>query len=163
MSSTYSQMYAQLVFAVKGRPSLIAASWEEELYKYITGITQNKGQKMIAINGMPDHLHIFIGMKPACSLSDLVMEIKKSSNTFIRENNFSKQFYWQDGFGAFTYSHSQISEVANYVMNQKVHHKKHTFKQEYFAFLKKFEIDYQEQYLFEWIDPTDLYATPLGS
>ncbi|MES2774984.1 MAG: IS200/IS605 family transposase [Bacteroidota bacterium] len=163
MSSTYSKMYAQLVFAVKGRQSLIHCPWEEELYKYITGIIQTKKQKMLAINGMPDHLHIFIGMKPACCLSDLVMEIKKSSHSFIKEKGFAKQFSWQDGFGAFTYGHSQIDQVVKYVMNQKQRHQKHTFRQEYISLLKKFEIEFEEKYLFEFIDPADLHATPLGS
>jgi len=102
MSSTYSQIYIQIVFAVKGRQSLIQRSWEEELYKYITGIVQNKGQKMLAINGMPDHIHILIGMKPACNLSDLVREIKKASNGFINEKKFCPfKFEWQEGYGAF--------------------------------------------------------------
>jgi putative transposase len=152
MSSTYSQIYIQIVFAVKNRQSLIALEWEEQLYKYITGIIKNKGQKMIAINGMPDHLHIFIGMKPTCCLSDLIREVKKSSNEFINENKLVKNmFNWQAGFGAFSYSHSQIENVYNYIMNQKEHHKKISFKEEYFDFLKKFEVDHDEKYLFDWI------------
>lgn len=104
MASTYSQIYIQIVFAVKHREALISYDWEERLYQYITGIVQNKGQKMIAINGMPDHIHLFIGMKPSCCLSDLVREIKKSSNDFINENKLSKyKFNWQEGFGAFSY------------------------------------------------------------
>ncbi|WPR72380.1 IS200/IS605 family transposase [Flavobacterium sp. NG2] len=102
--STYSQIYIQIVFAVKNREAQITHEWEEELYKYITGIVQNKGQKIVAINGMPDHIHIFIGMKPSCCLSDLVREIKKSSNSFINEKGFCKyKFEWQEGFGAFSY------------------------------------------------------------
>ena len=107
--STYSQIYIQIVFAVKGRESLILPQWEERLHKYITGIVQNKEQKMLAINGMPDHLHFFIGMKPICCLSALVREIKKSSNDFIKDNNLSKfKFAWQEGFGAFSYRHETI-------------------------------------------------------
>ncbi|MCE3229405.1 MAG: tpn [Bacteroidetes bacterium] len=103
MANTYSQIYIQIVFAVRKRNSLIHPSWENELYKYITGIIQNKGQKLIAINGMPDHIHILIGMKPTCCLSDLVREIKKSSNEYVKENGFTKtQFQWQEGFGAFS-------------------------------------------------------------
>jgi putative transposase len=150
--STYSQIYIQIVFAVKNRDALIDVSWEERLYQYITGIVQNKGQKMIAINGMPNHIHIFIGLKPSCCLSDLVREIKKSSNEFIAENKLiAHKFNWQEGFGAFSYSHSQIDSVYKYVMNQKEHHNKVTFKEEYVDFLKKFEISYDEKYLFDWI------------
>ncbi len=153
MSGTYSQIYIQVVFAVKGRQSLIQPEWEEKLYKYITGIVRNKEQKMIAINGMPDHIHIFIGMKPSCCLSDLVREIKKSSNEFINENKFSKfKFSWQEGYGAFSYSHSHIERVVKYIMNQKQHHRKISFKDEYIRFLKKFEIEHDEKYLFEWIN-----------
>ncbi len=151
--STFSQIYIQVVFAVKNRDALIAASWEERLYQYITGIVQNKGQKMLAINGMPDHIHFFIGMKPSCCLSDLVREVKKASNEMINENKLSKfKFNWQEGYGAFSYSHSHIDNVAKYVMNQKEHHKKISFKEEYIDFLKKFEIEYDEKYLFDWMD-----------
>lgn len=151
--STYSQIYIQVVFAVKGRESLVNTQWEEQLYKYITGIVQNKGQKMLAINGMPDHIHFLIGMKPTCCLSDLVREIKKSSNSLIKENKFTKfNFAWQEGFGAFSYSHSQIEDVCKYILNQKEHHKKKTFKEEYIDFLKKFDVEYNEQYLFNWIE-----------
>ena len=151
--STFSQIYIQVVFAVKYRDALIATSWEERLYQYITGIVQNKGQKMLAINGMPDHIHFFIGMKPSCCLSDLVREVKKASNEMINENKLSKfKFNWQEGYGAFSYSHSHIDNVAKYVMNQKEHHKKISFKEEYIDFLKKFEIEYDEKYLFDWMD-----------
>jgi REP element-mobilizing transposase RayT len=153
MAGTFSQIYIQIVFAVKGRGSLINASWEEELYKYMTGIVQNKGQKMLAINGMPDHIHVFIGMKPSCCLSDLVREIKKASNEFVNEKKFSKfKFQWQEGYGAFSYSHSNLDNVVKYVLNQKEHHKKKSFKEEYLEFLEKFEIEFKDEYLFEWID-----------
>ncbi len=152
MSSTYSQIYIQIVFAVKNRDALIDFSWEENLYRYITGIVQNKGQKMIAINGMSDYIHLFIGMKPNCNLSDLVREIKKSSNEFVNENKLSKsKFNWQEGYGAFSYSHSQINNVYNYILHQKEHHKKTSFKHEYLDFLQKFEIKYEEKYLFDWL------------
>jgi len=151
--STFYQIYIQVVFAVKGRNSLIAQSWEEELYKYITGIITNKGQKLIAINGMPDHIHILIGMKPSCCLSDLVREIKKSSNAFINEKKFSKfKFEWQKGYGAFSYSHSSLDNVIAYIQNQKEHHKNKSFREEYIDFLKKFEVEYKEEYLFNWIE-----------
>ncbi|HMU70222.1 MAG TPA: IS200/IS605 family transposase [Chitinophagales bacterium] len=153
MSSTYSQIYIQIVFAVKHRECLIRYSWEEELYKYITGILTNKQQKLLAINGMSDHIHIFIGMRPSCCLSDLVREVKKASTEFIKENNFTKsKFSWQEGFGAFSYSHSSIDNVIKYIMNQKEHHKVKSFKEEYYAYLKEFEIAYKDEYLFEWID-----------
>lgn len=153
MSSTYSQIYIQIVFAVKGRQSLINSNWEEELYKYITGIVQNKDQKMLAINGMPDHIHILIGMRPSCCLSDLVREIKKSSNNFINANNFCiSKFEWQEGFGAFSYSHSALDNVIAYIKNQKQHHYKTTFKDEYLDFLKKFQVEYKDEYLFDWLE-----------
>ena len=151
--STYSQIYIQVVFAVKGWESLIKEQWEEELYKYITGIVRNKGQKMLAINGMPDHIHFLIGMKPSCRLSDLVREVKKSSNDFIKEKKFVKyKFNWQEGFGAFSYSHSHLDKVIKYIMNQKFHHRKKSFKEEYIEILRKFEIEYKEEYLFEWLN-----------
>lgn len=153
MAGTFSQIYIQVVFAVKGRESLIHSSWEEELYKYITGIVSNKEQKMLAINGMPDHIHFLIGMKPSCCLSDLVREIKKSSNEFVKEKKFSKfKFQWQEGYGAFSYSHSALDNVIAYINNQKEHHKKQSFKDEYKEFLTKFQIEHKEEYLFEWIE-----------
>jgi REP element-mobilizing transposase RayT len=151
--STYSKIYIQIVFAVKGRESLIKPEWEVNLYKYITGIVQNKGQKMLSINGVPNHIHFLIAMKPTCCLSDLVREIKKSSNAFIKENNFTKfNFSWQEGFGAFSYGHSQIDDVCRYILNQKQHHKKKSFREEYLEFLKNFEVDFNEQYLFDWLE-----------
>ena len=150
---TFSQIYIQVVFAVKGRNSLIKKEWEEELYKYITGIVQNKGQKMLAINGMSDHIYFLIGMKPSCCLSDLVREVKKSSNAFVKEKKFSKfKFEWQEGYGAFSYSHSALDNVIGYINNQKEHHKIKTFKEEYKDFLIKFQVDYKNEYLFEWIE-----------
>jgi REP element-mobilizing transposase RayT len=150
--STFSQIYIQVVFAVKNRDAIIDYSWEERLYQYITGIVQKKEQKMLAINGMPDHIHFFIGMKPSCCLSDLVRDVKKSSNGLINENKLTKfKFNWQEGYGAFSYSHSQIDNVVKYIMNQKQHHQKQTFRQEYIDFLKKIEIQYDEKHLFDWI------------
>ncbi|MFH2047975.1 MAG: IS200/IS605 family transposase [bacterium] len=152
MPGTFSQIYIQVVFAVQNRDALINPVWEERLYQYITGIVQNKDQKMIAINGTSDHIHFFIGMKPGCCLSDLVREVKKASNSFIKENRFTKlKFRWQEGFGAFSYSHSQIDSVVKYIHSQKVHHKKRYFKDEYIQLLKKFNIQYDEKYLFDWI------------
>jgi REP element-mobilizing transposase RayT len=153
MSSTFSQIYIQVVFAVKGRQSLIHTSWEEELYKYITGIITNKNQKLLAINGTSNHIHIFIGLKPSCRLSDLVREIKKSSNTFIKEKRFTRyKFEWQEGYGAFSYSHSALDNVISYINKQKEHHRKRTFKEEYLDFLKKFQIEFKDEYLFDFTD-----------
>ena len=140
MPNTFSQIYIQVVFAVKGRECQIQHSWEEHLYKYITGIVQNHNQKMIAITGMPDHIHFLIGMKPTCCLSDLVREIKKSTSVYIKENKLTPfKFQWQEGFGAFSYSHSSLDNVIHYIMNQKQHHMHKTFKQEYEEFLIKFK------------------------
>lgn len=153
MPDTYSQIYIQIVFAVKNRRALIDPTWDTELYKYITGIIQNKGQKVFAINGVQDHIHIFIGMKPSCCLSDLVREIKKSSNSYIKENKFTPyKFEWQNGFGAFSYSQAHISNVCNYIERQKEHHKKKQFKQEYKKFLKEYEVEYKDEYLFDWLE-----------
>lgn len=153
MNGTFSQIYIQIVFPVKFRESLISPSWEEELYKYITGIITNKNQKLLAINGMPDHIHILIGMRPSCCLSDLVREIKKSSTEFINQKGFTKtKFQWQEGFGAFSYSHSALDNVIAYIRNQKHHHRKKTFREEYIEFLQKFQIAYKEEFLFDWID-----------
>jgi REP element-mobilizing transposase RayT len=153
MANTYTQIYIQVVFAVQNRNAIIHQKWEEELFKYITGIVQHKGQKMLVINGTQDHIHFFIGMKPTCCLSDLVREIKKSSNIFIEEKKFMHfNFQWQEGYGAFSYSHSQLTEVIRYIEHQKEHHTKRSFKEEYMAFLYAFEIEFKNDYLFEWID-----------
>lgn len=153
MSGTYSQIYIQVVIAVQNRNALIHASWEERLYQYLTGIIKQKGQKLIAINGMPDHIHIFVGMKPNCCLIDFMREVKKASNVFINENKLSRfKFSWQEGYGAFSYSHSQIDNVVKYILNQKYHHQKQSFRVEYHNFLKNFNIEYEEKYLFDWVD-----------
>ena len=153
MPDTYTQIYIQIVFAVRNRDALIMQEWEEQLYKYITGIVQNKGQKMLAINGIETHIHFLIGMRPTCCLSDLVREVKKSSNDFIKEHKFTKfNFNWQEGFGAFSYSHSQLDDVIRYIMQQKEHHAKKSFKDEYTSLLNRFEVDFDEKYLFDWLD-----------
>ncbi len=153
MANTFTQLYTQLVFAVQSRQNLIQNRFEEDVYKYITGIIKNKGHKIIAINGMPDHIHIFIGMKPKEAISDLVRDVKKDSSKLINTKNWIRgKFNWQEGFGGFSYGHSQISDVTTYVENQKKHHKKRTFKEEYLELLEKFQIEYDERYLFEWIN-----------
>ncbi len=142
MADVFSQIYLQTVFAVKNRDALIRPEWEAELHKYITGIVQNRGNKLLAIGGMPDHLHLFFGLKPAECLSDLVREVKKSSNAFIAERGFSKfKFDWQNGYGAFSYSRSHRDAVCDYIRDQKRHHEKRTFEQEYRKMLADFEIE----------------------
>ncbi len=153
MANTYTQLHIQLVFAVKGRASLIHTSWKAELYKYITGIVQNHGHKMLQINGMPDHVHIFIGQNPKESISGLVETIKTDSNHFIKREGFCPQkFSWQEGFGAFSYARSQVPAVVKYIANQEQHHRRQTFKDEFLTMLQKFEVEYKEQYLFDFLD-----------
>jgi putative transposase len=153
MAGTFSQVYIQIVFAVKGRENVISKSWKDDLHKYIAGIIKGKEQKPIIVNGMPDHIHAFVGLKPAMAISDLVRDIKNNSSNFINTNKLVKgKFSWQEGYGAFSYSHSQIGQVYNYILNQEEHHKKRTFREEYLELLKKFEIEYNEKYLFDWLD-----------
>ncbi|MFL5811222.1 MAG: IS200/IS605 family transposase [Flavisolibacter sp.] len=153
MPNTYTQLYIQFVFAVKYRRSLIDCNWENELYKHITGIVQNQQSKMLSINGMPDHVHIFIGYNPTASIPDLVKSIKLGSNEWINDNNFTKStFAWQTGYGAFSYGRSQIDHVCKYVQNQKGHHQRKTFRHEYVTLLKKFDVQFDEKYLFEFFD-----------
>lgn len=150
MANTYSQLYIHIVFAVKGRQNLISSIWKDEVYKYITGIITNKDQKLIVINGMPDHVHILIGLKPDKSISDLVRDIKANSSKFINDKKWiNGKFEWQTGFGAFSYSHSQLTNVINYIRNQQEHHKTKTFKAEYVEFLKLFDVEFKNEYLFE--------------
>ena len=150
MANTYTQLHIQFVFAVKYRDGVIAPSWKDELYKYITGIIQDNKHKLICINGMPDHLHIFIGLRPTQSVSDLLKDIKGSSSKWINERGFVKgKFEWQEGYGAFSYSKSQVRDVISYINNQELHHKKVTFREEYIDFLQKFEIEFDEQYIFK--------------
>ena len=153
MPGTYSQIYIQVVFAVKGRENLIHKEWKDNLHKYIAGIIKGKEQKPIIVNGMPDHMHAFIGLRPSMWISDLVRDIKNNSTNFINENKFVKgKFSWQEGYGAFSYSHSQIRAVYDYILNQEEHHKKKTFREEYVDLLRKFEIEFNDKYLFDWIE-----------
>lgn len=149
MANIYSQSYIQVVFAVDGRLSLIRAEFKEELYKYITGIVRNNRQKLIAINGMSDHVHILIGLKPALALADLVRDIKADSPNFINKKKWVRgRFCWQEGYGAFSYGHSQLDTIIRYIQNQAQHHRRRSFKDEYLAWLKKFEIPFEEKYIF---------------
>jgi putative transposase len=153
MSGTYSQMYIQVVFAVKGRENLIAPQWKDELHKYIAGIIKAKEQKPIIVNGMPDHIHAFIGLRPAMAISDLVRDIKNNSSNFVNEKKWvERKFSWQEGYGVFTYSHSQIETIYNYILRQEEHHRKKTFREEYVNYLEKYGIEYNVKYLFEWND-----------
>ena len=153
MANTYSQIYIQIVFAVKGRECFIKESFREELQKYMAGIITHKKQKLYAIYCMPDHAHILVSMKPDIPVSDLVRDIKANSSSFIKEKNFvNSLFSWQEGFGAFSYSKSQAKDVVDYILNQPERHKKITFREEYLDFLNKFEIEYNEKYLFEFYD-----------
>ena len=153
MANTYTQIYIQTVFTVQNRISLIRQEWQEELFKYITGIVQNNGHKLIAINGMPDHLHLFIGMKPNQALSDLMQDVKGDSSKWINEKNFIKgRFEWQAGFGGFSYSISQIDSVVKYIRNQAKHHEKKTFIEEYLEFLEKFQVPFDGRYIFKPIE-----------
>lgn len=153
MAGTYSQIYIQIVFAVKGRENQISKKWKDELNKYIAGIIKGKGQKSIIVNGMRDHIHAFIGLSPSMAIADLARDMKNNSSNFINDSKWVKgKFSWQKGYGAFSYSHSHIERVYNYIKNQEEHHKKKTFREEYMELLEKFEIEYNEKYLFEWIE-----------
>jgi len=153
MANTYTQLHIQFVFAVQNRISLIQPSWEEELFKYITGIVKNHKHKMIAINGMPDHIHVFVGLHPSQSISNLLQVVKGESSEWINNKGFvSGKFQWQEGYGAFSYGHSQVHQVYQYIMNQKEHHKKQSFLEEYRGLLEKFEIAYDEKYVFKPVE-----------
>ena len=149
MANTYTQIHLQFVFAVKHRNSLISPIWKKELYLYISGIVENNGHKLLAINGMPDYIRIFIGMRPTQSVSDLLQDIKRNSSLWINQKGFiTGKFEWQEGYGAFSYSKSHVENVINYIHKQEEHHKKQSFREEYLEFLKKFDIDYNEKYIF---------------
>jgi len=151
MANTYSQIYLQFVFAVKNRECLIPKTHKEELQKYFTALVRNRKAKMLAVNCMPDHTHIFVGFKPVLSVSEFIKEIKVESNEFINSKRWANhRFSWQEGYGVFSYSHSHIDSVVKYVLNQEEHHRRKTFKEEYQNFLKKFEIPFDDKYLFEF-------------
>jgi len=150
MANTYTQIHIHFVFAVKFRQAIINNEWKDELYKYIAGIIKSNNHKLLAINGVADHVHILVGIRPAQSISDLMKHIKQDSSKWINKNNFFKShFEWQEGYGAFSYSKSQLNAVINYIQNQELHHSKRTFKEEYIDFLEKFEIDYDERFIFK--------------
>ena len=149
MANTYTQLYIHCVFAVKYRAAVIVPAWQEQLHKYITGIVQNNGHKLIAINSMPDHLHLFAGLNPKQSISDMMRLVKGDSSEFVNDHRFTKRkFHWQGGYGAFSNSKSQIDAVVKYILNQQAHHHKKTFKEEYTGMLKDYDVDFNEKYTF---------------
>jgi REP element-mobilizing transposase RayT len=153
VAGTYSQIYVQVVFAGAGRQNLLEREWRDDIFKYMSGIIKNKGHKPIIVNGVSDHVHIFVGLQPWMALSDLVRDVKNNSTNFINDHKWIKgRFSWQEGYGAFSYSHSQIENVYNYILNQEKHHSKQKFQDEYKDFLKIFEIAHDVKYLFEWIE-----------
>lgn len=153
MANTYTQIYLQIVFTLRNKECLIRENIRENLQRYMTGIIQKRGHKLLSIYCNPDHVHIFIGYNPTNSLPELVRDIKTGSTSFINEKKWYKtKFYWQEGYGAFSYSRSQISYVCKYIENQPLHHKKKSFREEYLEFLKRFDVDFDERYLFEFFD-----------
>ena len=149
MANTYTQIYIHVVFAVEGRQNLIPPEHNDELQKFITGIVSGHRQKLIAINNMPDHLHLLVGLRPDSSLSDLVRDIKAGSSKFIKEKRWvAGRFSWQEGFGAFSYSPSQLGTVIRYIENQQQHHAKKSFREEYVELLERFGVDYDAKYTF---------------
>ena len=153
MANTYTQIHLHVVFAVEGRQSLIAPEHNVELQKYITGIVSAQRHKLIAINNMPDHLHLLVGLRPDAALSDLVRDIKANSSSFIKAKRWVRgRFSWQEGFGAFSYSRSQLGAVIRYIENQQKHHARKSFREEYKQLLEKFEVEYDPRYVFKPID-----------
>lgn len=153
MPHTYTQIHIHLVFAVANRQSLIQGGIKEKLYKYMTGIVQQRGHKLLAINGMPDHIHLLIGLRPEMTLSDLVRDVKAFSAKHVNDEGWVRgRFRWQEGYGAFSYARSELSAVIRYIENQERHHRVRTFQQEYLDMLKLFEVDYDPRYLFKWVE-----------
>jgi len=151
MADSFTQIYIQIVVAVKGRESLIHHKFEKEIYKYMSGTITGLGHKSIVVNGMPDHVHLLIGLNPCNAISDFVREFKKASSNFINEKGFLHgNFSWQKGYGAFSYSKSHLERIYQYIVNQKEHHKQSSFKSEYLKLLKAFEIDFKDEYIFEF-------------
>jgi len=151
MANTYTQIYIQVVFTAEGRQSLIEPKHNDELQKYITGIVSGQKQKLIAVNNMPDHLHTLIGLQPDLSLSELVRDVKAAASKFINDKRWMMgRFSWQEGFGAFSYSRSQLGDVIRYIENQQKHHSKQSFKDEYIELLEKFGVEYDQRYVFKF-------------
>lgn len=150
---TYTQIYLQFVFAVKFREALIQPEFQKEVFPFIAGLVNSMGHKSYAVNGMPDHVHILMSFNPKNSPSETIKEIKRASSNFINDKKwFPGKFQWQAGYGCFSYSKSQIDRVVKYILNQKAHHRKKSFRNEYLDFLEKFEVDFDKRYLFEFFD-----------
>src|SRR3954453_15149416 len=150
MADTFSQIYIHIVFAVEGRQNLLRPEHREHLHRYITGIVTHQGQKLIAINIMPDHIHILVGLKPSMAISDLVAAVKRDFSAFINKSKLVMgHFRWQEGFGAFSYSHSHLTAVIRYIKNQQEHHRQKTFPEEYLTLLEKYKIPPDAQYIFK--------------
>ena len=153
MANTYTQIHIHAIFAVQTRVGLIQKEWKNELYKYITGIIQTYEHKLLAINGMSDHIHVFFGMRPTQSLSDLMQDVKVSSSKWINEKGFVKgRFEWQQGYGAFSYCKSHVDNVIAYIRNQEEHHKKQNFLEEYKVLLTEFDVEYDERFIFKTLE-----------
>ena len=150
MANTYTQIHIQAVFSVQNRECIIQPGWKDELYKYISGIIQNNKHKLLAINGMPDHVHILFGLRPSQSISDLMQDIKGSSSKWINDKKLIRgKFSWQEGYGAFSYSKSEVPSIIQYILTQTVHHRVKTFTEEYYELLKEFEVEFDDRYLFK--------------
>lgn len=153
MANTYTQIHIQAIFAAAGRRSLIHPDWKEDLFKYISGIFRSQKQKLLAIGGVEDHIHLLFGARPNIAISDLIRDVKANSSAFVNENRLVRgRFNWQEGYGAFSYSKSQIDVVTRYVLNQERHHARRSFKDEYVILLDRFQVDYDDRFLFEWIE-----------
>jgi REP element-mobilizing transposase RayT len=153
MANTYSQIYLQVVFAVEGRQNLIRPENKEELHKYLTGVVTERQQKLLAVHCMPDHTHMLVGLRPSMALSDLVHDVKIAAANFVNRNAWMVgRFGWQEGFGAFSYGHSQLTRIIRYIRNQEQHHAKTTFREEYLRFLEKYEIDHDERFVFKSVE-----------
>lgn len=153
MAGTFTQIYIHAVFAVKGRENVLRKPWRDELFKYMCGIVNEKGQKPIIVNGVEDHVHLLVGLRPSMNISDLIRDVKNSSSKFINMKGFIPgKFAWQSGFGGFSYSQSQLSKVYGYILNQEKHHSKRSFRDEYVELLKRFEVEYDERFLFKGIE-----------
>jgi len=151
MAGTFTQIYLHAVFAVQGRSNLLQKPWRDEVFKYMAGIIKNKGQKPIIVNGVTDHVHLFRGLKPAMAISDLIRDVKNNTSNFVNERKLIKgRFAWQEGYGAFSHGHSQINQVYNYILHQEERHRRKTFREEYLDFLQKFQIPYEDRFLFDW-------------
>jgi REP element-mobilizing transposase RayT len=153
MANTYSQLTIHVIIAVQSRANLIKKDFQQDVYKYMTGIVKNKGHKLLSIGGVADHIHLVIGLNPSMAISDLVRDIKNNSTNFINDKKWLPgKFYWQEGYGVFSYSKSQRKDIIRYVENQEEHHKQSTFREEYLKILDRFEVDFDDKYIFEFFN-----------